>query len=350
MKARYALCILSICLAPGFAQPSRAAAPYSSSRSLTLDVTVLDKAGKPVSGLQQSDFTLLDNKRKTPILSFQAVNGVSSGPPVEVVLVIDEINTPFLRVARIRDALGKLFSQDNGKLTNPTSVVLVTDSGAEHRTPPIQDGAALLADVNAADFGLRIFKKSELGFYGAEDQQQISIQSFTQVLDYESSRPGRKLIVWISPGWPLFPAAAAILSEKELQGLFDAVVTYTGQLQRAEITLDEVDPSGAQENEVRLSDFEQYFHGVKGPNQVGFGDVGLQALAYRSGGRVSVGDNDIASQLATCIGDANSYYRIGMERLPGDGPNELHTLDLKVDKPRLTVRTQAAYYAQPAGR
>lgn len=42
-------------------------------RQITLDVVVTDKSGKPVAGLQQQDFTLLDNKEPNKILSFNAV-------------------------------------------------------------------------------------------------------------------------------------------------------------------------------------------------------------------------------------------------------------------------------------
>ena len=52
---------------------------------------VADKSGKPVPGLQQQDFTLLDNKQPQKIVSFQA--GTMADPPVEAILVVDEANT-----------------------------------------------------------------------------------------------------------------------------------------------------------------------------------------------------------------------------------------------------------------
>ncbi|HEY2548237.1 MAG TPA: hypothetical protein VGI46_19350, partial [Candidatus Acidoferrum sp.] len=41
---------------------------------ITLDVVVTPKSGAPVSGLQQQDFTLLDNKAVETITSFKAVD------------------------------------------------------------------------------------------------------------------------------------------------------------------------------------------------------------------------------------------------------------------------------------
>ena len=70
-------------LVSGFAQQNR---------NMTLDVVVTDKSGKPVAGLEQRDFTLLDNKQPQKIVSFQAVEGgtATADPPVEVILLVDQ--------------------------------------------------------------------------------------------------------------------------------------------------------------------------------------------------------------------------------------------------------------------
>jgi hypothetical protein len=54
-----------------------------------------------VAGLEQKDFTLFDNKKPRPIVSFRGVDGVLGAgpcePPVQVILLLDVTNTP-LRV------------------------------------------------------------------------------------------------------------------------------------------------------------------------------------------------------------------------------------------------------------
>ena len=77
------------------------------------------------------------------------------------------------------------------------------------------------------------------------------------------------------------------------------------------------------------------------------GNLGLQVLASQSGGRVLNSSNDVAGEIATCVADANGSYVISFDSLAGDGPNEYHALDIKIDKPGLTVRTRSGYYAQP---
>lgn len=49
------------------------ATPAVSGGRIRLDVVVTDKAGKPVTGLQAQDFTLLDNKNPQKIVYFKAL-------------------------------------------------------------------------------------------------------------------------------------------------------------------------------------------------------------------------------------------------------------------------------------
>lgn len=101
MTTRHGFCIFLSCLpfSLGLAQP-----PSSVTRSITLDVVVTDKSGKPVAGLQQQDFALLDNKQPQKILSFASIEGgaATADPPVGVVLLVDEVNTSFTNVSSER--------------------------------------------------------------------------------------------------------------------------------------------------------------------------------------------------------------------------------------------------------
>jgi hypothetical protein len=48
---------------------------------IKIDVLVTDAAGRPVAGLEQKDFTLFDNKKPRPIVSFRGVDGVLGAGP-----------------------------------------------------------------------------------------------------------------------------------------------------------------------------------------------------------------------------------------------------------------------------
>jgi VWFA-related protein len=155
-------------------------------------------------------------------------------------------------------------------------------------------------------------------------------------------------VIWISPGWPLLSGPRIELSSKEQQNLFETVVALSDALRQARITLYSIDPLGLSDARgLRALRYENYVKGVKKANQVNIGNLALQVLAEQSGGRVFNYNNDVASEIATSVADANAFYVLSFEGLPGDGPNEYHALSVKIDKPGLTARTRTAYYAQP---
>src|ERR1700722_3817445 len=89
--------------------------PCGTDRQITLDVQVTDKSGAPVRGLQKQDFTVLDDKQSTNILSFQAADsaaGSITDPPVEIVLVVDAVNASLQAVAYERGELKKFLLQN----------------------------------------------------------------------------------------------------------------------------------------------------------------------------------------------------------------------------------------------
>jgi hypothetical protein len=65
----------------------------SDSGDIRLEVVVTSRSGPPVSGLEQNDFTVLDNKAQQTITSFRVLRGRESS--VEVLLVVDDVNTGF---------------------------------------------------------------------------------------------------------------------------------------------------------------------------------------------------------------------------------------------------------------
>jgi VWFA-related protein len=332
------LYLVFLSLSCGFAQQNR---------SITLDVVVTDKSGKSIPGLEQQDFTLLDNKQPSKILSFDAMSGgAAADPPVEVILLVDEVNASFRAVSSARQEMEKFLKQNGGELERPTSLVFLSESGIQS-TSSSRDGNTLIAELNQNKNGLRFIGKTQ-GVYGAGDRVQLSLNALEQFANYESARPGRKLMIWISPGWPLLSGPRIELSSKDDQNLFKTIVALSDALRQARITIYSIDPLGFGDSRgLRALRYENYVKGVKKASQVNIGNLGLQVLAEQSGGRVFDYNNDVAGEIATCIADAHAFYVLTFEGLRGDGPNEYHALSVKIDKPGLTARTRSAYYAQP---
>src|SRR5580698_622526 len=88
---------------------------------IKLDVVVTDQSGSPVSGLGRNEFALLDNGQPNKILSFSAFDKISAtpDPPVEVILVIDEVNHLAQDVPDVQPQVEKFLRQNGGHLSQP---------------------------------------------------------------------------------------------------------------------------------------------------------------------------------------------------------------------------------------
>lgn len=324
-------------------------APSAANRRITLEVQVTDKFGAPVRGLQTRDFTLLDDKLPLNILSFHAVDHsapASSDPPVEIVLVVDAVNAPFQAVSYERNEIRKFLLQNGGKLAQPVSLLIFADAGSKMQADASSDGNALAALYDQYETGLRSINRSQ-GFYGATERFDMSLKTIRSLAAYEATRPGRKLMIWISPGWPLLSGPNIELTGKEEQQFFDSIVSLSNELRKAGVTLYNIDPLGLADFGIRTSYYEEFLKGVASPRHAQGADLGLQVLATQSGGRVLNTNNDITAAIASCAADADAFYVLSFEAPPADHAHEYHSLAITVDKPGVTARTRTGYYARP---
>jgi len=331
---------------PGFSQ----AQTDNGDRTITLNVVATDKAGKAVSGLQQQDFTILEDKKPQSSTAFEAVRGLDpeGGPPAEIILLMDNVNTRIERVAYERLQVQKFLQRDGGHLSTPVMLAFLSDNGITTGNGPSTDGNALVADLDRNRPSLRTINRRTQGVYGASDQLDLSVNALQRLATAEATKPGRKLVIWISPGWPYLTGPNIELSSTDQRNLFNEIVRISESIQKAGMTIYNVDPLGTSDAVgFRTTYYEEFVKGVKKPSQVQFGDVALQAIAIQSGGRVLNSENDVAGEIATCVGDASNYYVLQFEGVPADGPNDYHTFEVKIDKPGLKAVTRTGYYAQP---
>ncbi len=328
-------------LAAGRESEGRTSGP----QTITLDVVVNGKGDRqPIAGLLQQDFTLLDNKQPQKIIAFAETSGVSAkpDPPVEAVLVVDTINPPFHVVEEVRQWVTDFLRQNGGHLTLPTSLVVLTDKGATFQNPT-RDGNVLVSFLNDNRTGLRTIRRSQ-GIYGAAELRDLSLRALYLLAGDLSKQPGRKLLIWISPGWPALSRQTWYISPKDQQTLFSYIASVSTELRDARVTLYSIDPLGAGHMQFY---YENYLKGVRDAKHADFGDLFLPVLAYQSGGLALSGSNDVTTLIGQCVVDANAYYELTFHALPADGPNDYHDLQVQVNKPGLKARTRAGYYAQP---
>jgi VWFA-related protein len=337
------LCGLTVASAQQTLPPSTLPAVPPASQNLRLDVVVDTKSGQPVPNLRQQDFTVLDNKTPRPITYFKIKS--TADEPVSVIILVDAVNIPFQTVAWSRGEVEKYLKTNEGKLPYPTSIAVLTDQGVQIDNGFSTDGNALSDGLEHHEIGLRqVTRDSE---WGDPERMQISIKAFQQFLGYASSLPGHKIIVWVSPGWPLISGPRIDLDPKQEQQIFSEIVGISTELRQIDLTVYDVNPIGVTEQLQRADYYESFLKGITNPNQVQFGNLGLQVIAVQSGGLAQEGNSDVAGMIERCLADAKSWYEIGFTPLPADKPNEYHHIEIKLDQRDLSARTRDGYYANP---
>lgn len=315
-------------------------------KTMELDVVVTDQSGSPVAGLELSDFKLLDNGQPVTIGSIEAANGMKAkgDPPVEAFVVIDAVNTSFTTVSEERQWLADFLKQNGGELALPTSLIFLSDQGMAVQNQASRDGDKMLQFMNEGASGLRTIRKSG-GYWGAVERMELSLRSLSQFAASAAGKPGRKLLIWISPGWPGFIGETVNMTTKAQTALFAGIVGYSTTLREAGITLYSIDPEGAGHQQFLYQD---YLKGVAGPHRVNYGALMLQVLATQSGGLALSGSNNLARLLDQCIADARAYYVLRFPLPAASHADEYHRLDVQLDKPGLKARTRMGYYARPS--
>ena len=316
----------------------------------TLNVVVTDRKGTPVPNLPQSDFVVHVDGRAVPVSDFHPATALAPGtPPVETTLVIDAVNTRTINVAYERSQVEKYLRSNGGHLAQPTSIVIVTDTKTEIIPTVTRDGNSLANALDRAETGLREFYGRQ-GFYGWVEQFDISSRALRQVAAYEASRPGNKLLLWISPGWPLLSGPEIQLDKKDSERFFSLLVSLTDQLRAAHITLSSIDPLGTQDSvSYRTIFYQQFTKPVANARHMEIGNLALQVLATQSGGRVLNGNNDTSRLIRQAASDADAFYTmtVPLPEAAGDNAVGFHSFAVTTEDRGLIARTPTVLYATP---
>jgi len=337
------LYVLSLCLS-GAAQQQAGASP------IQLDVVVTDKSGKPVPGLTQQDFTVLDNKHPANILAMHAHNAADVplgklDASTELIFVFDEANTTYEKTIYARQGIENYLKQNNGQLDHPVSIALFTDKGLQVQTEPTIDGNALATALEKQGQTYRAIDNGSVG--GDFERLQLSLNAVDTLIEQEGPKPGRKVVIWVSPGWPLISGLRDILTTKQQQYIFDTAVRLSTDLRRARITFYSIDPRGAGGTGERSVFYQNFTDGLTKLDNAAFGDLGLQVLVTQTGGRAIFGNDPIANSINHEVTDVSAYYTITIDAAPAERPNQYHQIDIKMTPPGLKARTRTGYYAQP---
>jgi VWFA-related protein len=343
-KTRFELILLGFVFgAAALAAQETPPAPPAPSSTIDLAVVVTPKSGAPVADLKQTDFTILDNKIPRPITSFHTLGG--SAAPIHVTLVIDAVNVPFDSIAYQRGQIDKFLSANEGELAHPTQLAFFTDTGVEIQPGFSTQGNELRSSFDQHEVALRDIRRASQ--FERSDRFDLSMTALRSLIAQGAKVPGRKMILWISPGWPLLSGPGIELDWKQENQIFSLIVDISTQLRQTDTTLYNINPIGAAEGVARSFYYEDFLKGVSKPGQVNVGNLALQVLAIQSGGLALYGNNDTTSLLQRCMADTHAYYQLSFTPAVGAHRDEYHHLEVVVNSPGLTAHTRQGYYAQP---
>lgn len=317
---------------------------------IKLDVIATDANGKTVAGLEPKDFTLLDNGQPRRILSVQAFDSITARPepPVEVILVIDTLDIKTDLISNERNSVEAFLRKDGGHLAQPVSIFTLTESGLWQVAEASSDGNALAAQVahNHESALIRSFRgrsatSPSLGGYDAPFLE--GMKALGDIATAERRKPGRKLLLWVGPGWGMGSGAYAEGTGRREQTLY-TICWFSTLLREARIALYSFSVG---ETDPRSQFYVGYLPGVESAQNASYMNVYRKVLAVQSGGRVLDRSYDLVREIESCVREAGVFYTLSFDPPHADHPDEYHALKVQIGKPGLTARTNTGYYDQP---
>jgi VWFA-related protein len=359
---------------------------------IEMDVSVLDRNRRPVRGLTMEDFTVLEDGRPQQVVAVAHVDLAEHDPARSarmryvprdvaandlsdqlgdgrlVAIVIDDVNLPaddpdIVRQARetaryIVDQLGP---------SDMAAVVYAYNAG---RTQDFTNDRAKLLDA------IDRFQPAVLDWVGptpagagpaAGDMQQWSPtlarspcmrgEPAVPTLDTVASRlataPGRrKALMFISVGVALSLSATDSCGAQ----LADVMKNVFRKAQRANVNIHGIDPGG-------VGGYQQYVRtrmaqrGAE-PNIPGRRRVPrnlrtlqdfMRVLADQTGGRAVINTDAIEMSIEQILAEDRVYYLVGYESANGAPDGRFRKVEIRVNRPGVSVRSRAGYWAPNKG-
>ncbi len=352
-------------------------AQYAARHRILLNVQVTNSSGDAVTGLDTRDFSLMVNHQPETIKTFKAIQEGGATAHDHALFVVDMLNNSARDLANVRKAISRLAASAR-LLPMPTSLLLLTENGTEVSSTSrnAEEVAAELQratrnfhlrdcteDWNNAALGNKNITITSPGDDVVRNREetanrisnclnqkyQLSVTALLEFAHHQKDVPGRALLIWIGPGWPILAGPVFTPDTPDVrESFFMNLVQVSTELREGQVTLDAVSwPALSPVARLSPADSETLMRGTPTAAQASARSVTLPALAHISGGQVYMHEKNLTSKLAACLADAKSYYVLGFDSPPSTAPNEFRAIEVTVDKPGLTVRTNTEYYAQP---
>ena len=340
------------------------------SRETIVDVLVTDSKNKPVRNLRGSDFSIKEDGRPVSLRSFGEFEGGSAGPVRPHAILSPEIYTNFqaaptagpVNVVLI-DALHLDYVAAN--------LALKATSGYASRMPEgtqvaifwlSSSGLHLLQGFTSNPALLQRAVLHERTDIGSDEDcypiDRLTIDALNQIADYVAGIKGRKNLIWIARGIPVYlvrdggygwgattscrtpPPRAFGADRTDRIGLFGGANGSDG-----------IDMSMVHHLMDTYEIFSNEQIAVSPLNPAGVVGLGLSNLlaeevAAQSGGVAEYNNNDLTGAMAQIIDQSSHYYTLSYVPPRSKNDGHYHTITIQVNQPGLHLVYRKGYNAE----
>ena len=366
-----------------------------------VDVSVLDRQRRPVTGLTQADFTILENGQPQEIVGFAPINVPGPEPPTApwirdvppdvrsnalgdgrlfAIILDDATMPPDLRMTLSARKIGRDIVDRLGLAD--LAAVIFTGNG-RLSVDFTNDRARLIAAIDAFTPGFAYNDPSTDRYHF-----QASIRTLAQTSAYLATVPQRrKAIVYVSTGVPLdtqmiskvtliepssqggnvldtdlandlYASLEELLDERPQEAYGLALQDALIRAQDGNVNVYCVDPGGLgglQQFLQERTSLPQLTAAARGRGaapvrpdlleavvQSRLNRDFLEIVAANSGGRAILNTNDFADGLTQIFRENSTYYLIGYRSTTGRDDRKLRRVTVRMSQPGLSARTRNA--------
>jgi VWFA-related protein len=349
------------------AQQTSAAPPTFrvTSNLVFLDVTVLDKKGRPVvTGLTKDDFTIIENGKPQRIFSFDAPaqsagtspqrlfsydapragNAGSAGGAPATILVLDLLNTPFEDSAFCRDSVRRYLALQPAQLDSPTELMVLSNTSLDMVQSYTRSRAELMYALNHVPPALPY---KLVGADWIDQRLSESIEALQQIALQNKGLPGRKNILWVGYGGPSMPEDPA--DPRYAKDMRFYVHGTTNMLVDARMSLFLIFPG---------------LQGAGNPDYLRIGgksvapgttdeltldpftrDINFGLFVKGTGGQFFSQRNDVDAEMQEAQRLGSNYYTLTYQPPMGEPNGKFRDVEVRLRDPHLRAMTKTGYYA-----
>jgi VWFA-related protein len=367
---------------------------------IQVPVIVTNPAGKHIDGLTKTDFKVLENGKIQHITdceevistkaaaaapasqagTFTNVDADASKPRSSTIVVLDELNTPFLSQTYARQQLIKYLANHLDS-SQPMGLMAITSKGLTVLSEPDSDPATLIAvlknvsgkvsqmetfsnDAQAAAAGeahvsglggihpgdspenrIRAFMLAQDAVIGANVQSraiETTLRSFLSIALSLTGVPGRKSLVWVTGSFPFdLDSFTSVPGDVNLRALYERTLNA---LNDAQVSMYPVDARGLLSDPTFLGENAGSMLAAGVPDALRQSTiVSLKTFAQMTGGIAYYNTNDIAGAFGRAVQDSSSYYLLSYYLDHHNTKPGWRKLTVEVSQKDAEVRARAGY-------